>query len=616
MDRAEFSRDWFTIAQSLPTDASALLREDEQGLVSLAGYGDSYAPTSHFERLKSSGNHVLFGRRGTGKTHLLRSLQDHLVESFEEQLAIPLYIDGRKIGQRTYQATMSPEFAAFRHYVAFLKEAILDLWQFIDRRIQPNVWDRLVQGDTSRRKTDAVSIAKELYDLVSEGNVLLLPAGQASTEAKSLSEISTGFAVGAGLSSNVIAPSQIGFALSGGAEQRAERSKVQTITIAGEVVLPYEVIVHKLRALVSVPGRDTSVVVLFDEWSSIDQDPAVQPFLADLLKRTFNDHAWFSLKLACVTGRTRLTARPRNATGQTMLPIGLELGNDADSLDLDEVVFAGNNLRHMSQFMCEILRRQLSSAASLEPPLSREEFDRFVTDEMFADWASFEELMMASAGLPRRFLQIYKEACARADSAGETSVDVQTIRYSARDLHERRVESEGDHLDDEIAVLDAIYSEFTAKRDSNYLLLTKQQERHAAIRGLWEASYIHRMAVRDVDDDGVVYRLYSIDYGVYADLIEKRAKSLGMMMSAALYFILKWLILFAGSLDPKSEQSNISRVVGPSLAEDNNPPSGLADYLAEREVKNANMVQQVPDEERHKLRISGTDFRIIVGSSV
>src|SRR6266540_3902928 len=56
---------------------------------------DAFVPVrSLMAHLESSEHHILFGRRGTGKTHLLRYLQDQ--KTAEGALAI--YLDLRKVG--------------------------------------------------------------------------------------------------------------------------------------------------------------------------------------------------------------------------------------------------------------------------------------------------------------------------------------------------------------------------------------------------------------------------------------------------------------------------------------------------------------------------------------
>src|SRR5262249_43490254 len=94
---------------------------------------DSFVPVrSLLAHLEAPEHHVLFGRRGTGKTHLLRYLQDR--RTAEGALAI--YLDLRRIG--------SPEDLAAAHPDTFPKQAtalLMDVVEHIHTGIYEQVLD-------------------------------------------------------------------------------------------------------------------------------------------------------------------------------------------------------------------------------------------------------------------------------------------------------------------------------------------------------------------------------------------------------------------------------------------------------------------------------------------
>jgi len=113
------------------------------------------------------------------------------------------------------------------------------------------------------------------------GQVRFMPTG-AQLSAKPSDPRTLGWAIGADLSASTM----------------KKLSSSTTRKIRGEVILPFNVVSNELRALLSLLG-DATLVGLFDEWSEIDKDLPVQPYLAHEQDRSHDDsrcpglcHSW------------------------------------------------------------------------------------------------------------------------------------------------------------------------------------------------------------------------------------------------------------------------------------------------------------------------------------
>ena len=77
------AEDWYEAVTSLADRA-----ED------IADPTATYVDTAFLATLQNKRSQIIFGRRGTGKTHLLRRLQAELLDRFSELRIVPVYIDG------------------------------------------------------------------------------------------------------------------------------------------------------------------------------------------------------------------------------------------------------------------------------------------------------------------------------------------------------------------------------------------------------------------------------------------------------------------------------------------------------------------------------------------
>jgi hypothetical protein len=211
---------------------------------------------------------------------------------------------------------------------------------FVRELYHANFWDRVIAGGRSLQARTADEIAILLEGVLTSGQVRLLPAGEVSRESTTLAESSRNSSIGTSIK---LDPRSIAWSLQAGtaAERSARSTSVITHKINGETVLPFAQVTHSLQRLLVLLNSAT-IHILFDEWSDIDKDLRVQPYLAEMLKRTTSAVSGIYFKLACIPGRTSL-ATP--ITEETKNPLGLEEGDDIHAdVNLDELVFAGEFL--------------------------------------------------------------------------------------------------------------------------------------------------------------------------------------------------------------------------------------------------------------------------------
>lgn len=183
----------------------------------------------------------------------------------------------------------------------------------------------------------------------------MLTAGEVSDESTTLLETSVNSSAGASIS---LDPRTIGWTVKAGtaAEKSAKSSSVITRSIRGEIILPFTQVSYQLGRLLELLDN-ASIHILFDEWSDIDKDPRVQPYLAEMLRKTAKSVPRMYLKLACIPGRTFL-ATP--ITDDVRNPIGLEEGDDIHAdVDLDSIIFSGESIGELVPFFVTMIQKHV-----------------------------------------------------------------------------------------------------------------------------------------------------------------------------------------------------------------------------------------------------------------
>lgn len=98
-----------------------LVRAEYNTNFNFLGY---YAGKDNIEKVRSVKNQVIYGRRGTGKTHLLKALQEYLLTDNTNKY-IPIYID-----MRGFKPLLNEENPLY-YSLIILKEIIIEVLKYV-----------------------------------------------------------------------------------------------------------------------------------------------------------------------------------------------------------------------------------------------------------------------------------------------------------------------------------------------------------------------------------------------------------------------------------------------------------------------------------------------------
>lgn len=322
------------------------------------------------EYLINNRNHqVIQGSRGTGKTHILRVLE----QKMEDAHTHCVFLDCRNIGS-SGSCGLDDEPNPTRFFQHFLEE--------LQERLNKYYRMYYIENEEIRKKVFDLLVELKAAAIISNDEV--------NTVTYSVFKNSDN-------RSNNKAGAQVGWPLS----FKYNRQKDTQIGKAQSEELTQDI---NVRKSISFPkfGRllrdilfltDKKLIILLDEWSSIPLD--IQPLFAEFLRRTLFPINEVKFKIAVVPSK-KLFRAERNGN-----PIGLELGADIFvALDLDQRYSVDSSPKDIVAFCFHFFCKHLSSY--LDEKIEPVEYLK----NMFLHPNDAYVLVRAAEGNPRDFIHL------------------------------------------------------------------------------------------------------------------------------------------------------------------------------------------------------------------
>ena len=280
-----------------------------------------------FTLLSNPGNQILYGRRGTGKTHAFKYLHGQLSKEND----IPIYIDLRNVGSTgglygdTDTSLAERATRLLSDTLSYLHEELVEyslrhtdevpferLAPQLDRLAESVTDVQVVGGETTEEKEHRMSEQKE---------------------SSSKSEI--------GLKNSSLKAST-----GSSANRTQSRDTRERISRTGKEHhrVHFGEVSNALKSIEEcLSGK--RIWILLDEWSSVNLD--LQPYLADLLRRSVFPVQGISVKIGAIEQRSNFLLDTKEASY-----IGIELGADASAdVNLDDfMVFDNDKSKAVSFF--------------------------------------------------------------------------------------------------------------------------------------------------------------------------------------------------------------------------------------------------------------------------
>jgi hypothetical protein len=447
-----------------------------------------------FTLLSSYDHQVFYGRRGTGKTHALVYLRSKL----EEQGDSVAFVDLRTIGS-SGGIYGDPRVPVNERGTRLLVDVL--------GQIHDSLTDLAVRlSDEGQDDTAIFRLLDSLGEAISEVRV----EGEVEVStAETAEEASTGQASARAS----LTPTDPGIHVAAGSTttEGHRRDSSETVRGVAHHRVHFGAVARVLEQLVEALPIERFWVLL-DEWVAIP--PALQPLLADLLRRAVFPVRGMVVKIAAIEQRSIFSL-----PGEAGDYVGIELGADAAAdLDLDDFMVFGNDPEAAKAFFRELLFRHVRAEMQdeeVDPPDTPSAFQA----EAFTQRNALDELVRAAEGVPRDAINIVRLAAQRA---GDDPISVEDVRASARRWYTSDKETAVQSNQEAARLLHWIIDTVIGDRKARAFLLEQgAQAAHPLITELYDARVLHviKRSVSSRDRPGVRYDVYALDFGCYVELI-------------------------------------------------------------------------------------------------
>jgi hypothetical protein len=487
-------------------------------------------------RLDNQNNHIIYGRRGTGKTHILHVLHRNSTKWPSE---VATYIDMRQLGTPgTYEDDSRP-----------LHTRVISLLRAVLTEIQNDLMD-VATHPRLQSPRDAIDAIERLADALTR-SALVSPS--VTLQQHSNSERLASGDLGAAWAAVPV--------LRFGTSARARSTEGEQQTREGIAVdhINFQEISHCLSAALKA-SRIERYVLLLDEWSAVPLE--LQPWLADFIRRVVFVIPTVTVKIAALEYRSRFSeSRDRNELR------GFELGAEiTSSVHLDDYFVFDRNRASTEELFAEMLYRHLAveldakgrseskdimrntfirkKPADVPPPMLVDghvhcaylaemhdvESARGLVDYLFASPLAFRELVRAAEGVARDFIVIFNRAYFDVVRRDGKKIDVPSIRHAARLSFDEKIENV---TDEQSVALEKLVDRVLRQHRARSFLV-EHSDQDDIVRSLFDFRLLHLVQRGFFEDTKPTkrYHIYTLDYGLYAALLDTSQEPLGDFTAA------------------------------------------------------------------------------------
>lgn len=452
-----------------------------------------------FTLLSTFDHQILYGRRGTGKTHAMQYLARHVEEAGDWSI----YVDLRQVGSSggLYADNTIP-----------IPERATRLLMDVLAALHDGLTERALHESYAEASTIDILGSMSALDGLADQITQVRVTGTVETEeAVSFDESKgRGHDVSVGTSGAAVT-----FKREGGTSERSDqlvrRSGTETHYVHFGAI---GTMLDRLRRAV---GESKRIWLLLDEWSATPLE--LQPLLADLLRRSLFPVEGIVVKIAAIEHRSQFI---RYREGDY---VGIEVGADASAnVDLDDFMVFGNNADLAQDFFRELLYRHVAAVMSTErfggpePPTDANAFIR----RTFTQTNAFAELVRAAEGVPRDAINVLAQA---ATSANDDLISIENVRSAARRWYQIDKESPLQANEGAIRLLNWIVDEVIGNKRTKGFLLDPSGIMDPLVRALYDGRVLHliRRGISSRDQPGVRFNAYALDFGCYVHLTAAKA---------------------------------------------------------------------------------------------
>lgn len=438
----------------------------EENIRSSKSSGLRFVDTRNFlSRLSLKQNHVVYGRRGSGKTSLVKA-------PIGSGNHVDVYIDVEDFKDITFPNVVI--------------RILLQMFSVIDTKIS-------VSYPFFKFSLKAWRVRKKIRSIKKELEIYLHEPDQETQD------VSTKESFAQGLSAQLKER-----AVSAGAESKKSKSKEVKRTITTNKINFLRLELPNYKSLINATSllfNNQPIFLILDDFYFVNKD--TQPDLIDYFHRLSKDTTLY-LKVATIKYRSKLYRRDANTY------TGVESPHDIQDIDMDYTL---NDFDELQTFMQQLLNKAIEeSEASLN-------FGNIFSGD------GFTQLCLASGGVPRDFLSLFVLLSNKFLINDHLIGKVEVTEIAIANLNSKLDSMNRDSGNEKELLRDYLYKikryVHNEKRTNGFLIAKDELKTNSqlgqAIRELVDLRMLHLVEdnTSKAPSDGRQYEAYLLDIGLY-----------------------------------------------------------------------------------------------------
>ncbi|MCY8077517.1 ATP-binding cassette domain-containing protein, partial [Bacillus haynesii] len=422
-------------------------------------------------RILTNQNHVIFGRRGAGKSSLLNVL----IDGYNVKNGITL-----KLNMEDFKDITFPNI---------ITHILIKMFQKFDFPVQKTKWfefkkKRYLKKQRKKLKNTLTTMVKELKDMLQEPEVYTL------TETNQNNHQTSG-KTKSGIGYNKLKVSREKSTMNGKKTESTRTYEKDKLLNLRDKIVSYKDILNDYSNLYNFDY----IFLVLDDFYFIPRD--IQSKFIDYFHRLTKDTPLF-LKVASIKFRTRLYEEDNGTY------IGTEINHDIMPIELDYTL---DDFKSTTQFMRNILN-QINN-----------KFNSHFINELFSG-EGFNQLCLASGGVPRDFLSLITGLLNKIISKEISKINKVEVTKIAIEQISNKINSiksdSADELNNLEITLHYIKNEVVVKRKRNTFFIGKDEmdnnpEEYGLIKQLMDLRLIHLVnSNTSSKNDGKRYEAYMV----------------------------------------------------------------------------------------------------------
>ena len=461
-----------------------------------------YVDIGHIRALNSNANHLVSGRRGTGKTHLLGAFKEYINRNCERSFAIMVSV----LELSSNMSTLPNELHSKRLSRISARNQFNQLIRIFFDQFLFRI-SKMKDGLSDRKKAQVDNLLQDLLAEIELGSNFHKPttSGGNGRSAKRIAD-----------------PKSIVVRETSG--RNSEKEKIFEGSINHQRV---RLLVEKILNVSEIKLMH----LLIDEWMELDKNipSRIQNDFSQYLKKVFFNSNCISVVIASVWNQTSLYERSGMDTSA-----GIQIGHDIEhTVDLDTSFF--DSEEQITSFCKQLLFVRLSKKSHELYKFKLEDGsidDVFLVD-IFDTAQNFKVFVAASHGIPRELMKIFQKSSHKIGNDFRTKCICQrTINVVAQNIYrqeKRETISPGSATK---AMWRRVNEYMYEKKTRVFIINDGAQKTSRAFRALIDHELIHELPMgslpRWVRNN---HRAYYIDYGNYVDWKQAHESSIDELVT-------------------------------------------------------------------------------------